>query len=266
MQVIITMAGLGQRFKDSGEAVAKPFVPVGEKSALKHLTDILPAEWKIYFAIGDHLRSAETELEIQKLNKENYEIIYVPYSSRGPIDTVQSVLPYLNLDQPVIVSYCDYTMIWNPEKFIAEIQKTNSDAAIVSYKGFHPTYLGPNSYCHLLVDENQFVTDLQEKKLFTENLQTEWTSCGMYYFKSADFLKECLSEQLKQDLCYRTASQPERAEYYTSLALKAMKNKNPETKILNYEIKYFIQFGTPFDVQVYAYWSNYFSAQKNLKQ
>jgi NDP-sugar pyrophosphorylase family protein len=262
MHVIITMAGLGQRFKDSGETVAKPFVSVGDQSALKHLTDILPDEWKIYFAVGDHLRSAQTESEIQKLNKKNYKIKYVPYSPRGPVDTVLAVLPELNPGEPVIVSYCDYTMIWNAEEFINQIQNSNSDAAIVSYKGFHPTYLGPNSYCHLQVDNNGFVTDLQEKKLFTDDLQSEWTSCGMYYFKSADFLKHCLHEQLKQDLCYRISSLSERAEYYTSLALKAMKNKNHEIKILNYQIEYFIQFGTPFDIQLYEYWKSYFSSLK----
>lgn len=266
MQVIITMAGLGQRFKDSGEMVAKPFISVGGKSVLKHLTDVLPADWNIYFAVGEHLRSAETESEIQKLNRENSEIKYVPYSARGPIDTVQAVLSELNPSESVLVSYCAYTMIWDAEDFINQIQNTNSDAAIVSYKGFHPTYLGPNSYCHLKVDTNGFVTDLQEKKLFTENLETEWTSCGMYYFKSVEFLKDCLSEQLKQVLCCRNLEQPLRAEYYTSLALKAMKNKKPETKILNYEIKYFIQFGTPFDIQLYEYWKNYFSTQKNLTQ
>lgn len=256
MQVVITMAGLGQRFKDSGETVAKPFVTVGDQSALKHLTDILPEDWKIYFAVGDHLRSVQTELEIQKLNRPNYELKYVPYSARGPIDTVRSVLPELDNNEPVIVSYCDYTMIWDAAEFINQIQKTKSDAAIVSYKGFHPTYLGPNSYCHLQVDENSFVTDLQEKKLFTGDLQSEWTSCGMYYFKSAAFLQDCLSEQEKQNLCYQREGK--NSEFYTSLSLKAMKNKKPEIKILNYQIPYFIQFGTPFDIQLYEYWKNYF--------
>ncbi len=259
MQIIITMAGLGQRFKDAGESTPKPFIQVGEKSAVKHLTDVLPDDWKIFFAIRDHLKSTDTENEIKKLNKKNYEIIYVPYSSRGPIDTVFAAMPVLNSEQPVIVSYCDYTMIWNATDFISKIKSTNSDAAVVSYRGFHPTYLGPNSYCHLNVDENNFVQQLQEKKLFTKDIESEWTSCGMYYFKSANFLKNCLSEQLHQDLCYRADS---KSEFYTSLSLQAMKNKIPDIKILNYEIKYFIQFGTPFDIQLYNYWSNYFSLKK----
>lgn len=263
MQIIITMAGLGQRFKDAGATTEKPFIHVGAKSALKHLTDVLPTNCKIFFAVGEHLKSTETEKQILNLNinPNNYKIIYVQYSSRGPIDTVNAVLPYLNTAEPVVVTYCDYTMVWNFADFISQIEKTKSDAAIVSYKGFHPTYLGPNSYCHLKVDENNFVTALQEKKLFTDDIRNEWTSCGMYYFKSADFLKTCLQAQLKQDLCYR--SDDGRAEYYTSLSLQAIKNIEPQIKILNYEIKFFIQFGTPFDIQLYQYWHDYFLTQKN---
>ncbi len=261
MQIIITMAGLGQRFKDAGELKPKPFIQIGEKSALKNLTDILPDDWKIFFAVGDHLKSTDTENEIKKLNKKNYEIIYVPHSPRGPIDTVSAALPALNSEQPVIVSYCDYTMIWNAVDFISKIKSTNSDAAVVSYRGFHPTYLGPNSYCHLNIDENNFVQQLQEKKLFTDNIDSEWTSCGMYYFKSANFLKECLSEQLNQNLCYRA---DDKAEFYTSLSLQAMKNKTPEMKILNYEIKYFIQFGTPFDINRFQFWYSYFVLKKEI--
>ncbi len=259
MQIIITMAGLGQRFKDFGEETAKPFIQVGGQSALKHLTDVLPNDWKIFFAVGDHLKCAETEKQIQLLNKKNYEIIYVPYSARGPIDTVSAVLPFLNSDMPVIISYCDYTMIWNANDFISEIERTKSDAAVVSYRGFHPTYLGPNSYCHLQVDENNFITKLQEKKLFTDDIHNEWTSCGMYYFKSVDFLLECLNEQLAQNLCYTIG---DRSEFYTSLSLQAIKNTITEIKIINYEIKYFIQFGTPFDIQLYDYWQKYFALEK----
>ena len=47
-------------------------------------------------------------------------------------------------------------MIWDAADFLQQINITNVDAAIVSYKGFQPTYLGPNSYCHLKVDEKNF--------------------------------------------------------------------------------------------------------------
>jgi NDP-sugar pyrophosphorylase family protein len=245
------MAGLGQRFKDAGQTTAKPFIQVGGKSVLKHLTDILPNDWKIFFAIGDHLKADDTEHQIQLLNKKNYKIIYVPYSARGPVDTVCAVIPFLDPDQPVLISYCDYTMIWDADDFVEKIKKIQADAAIISYKGFHPTYLGPNSYCHLQIGENNLVQNIQEKKLYSGDIHSEWTSCGMYYFKSVDFLSDCLSEQLKQNLCYKAV---ERSEYYTSLALLAMKNKIPELMILNYEIKYFIQFGTPFDIEKYKYW------------
>ncbi len=188
------------------------------------------------------------------------------YSVRGPLDTVLQTLPYVNPAQPTCVSYCDYTFNWSFQDFFTTAVKTKADAAIISYTGFHPTFFGPNSYCHLRVKEDfsqqnadeaySWVTDIQEKKLFTDRLENEWTSCGLYYFKSADFLSECLQAQLDQKLSH------ESGEYYTSLAIKAMMLKDQGLRVLNYPISHFIQLGTPFDVQRFQFWYDYFILKK----
>lgn len=275
MQFIITVAGLGQRFKDNaiGESqknLSKPFISVAGKIILQHLTDALPKNADYFFAIGKHLRDhlgAEfIEAEIRKLDKKNSQIIYVDYSERGPLDTVLQTLPYVNPVLPTCVSYCDYTLKWDFKDFFRDVISMQADAAIVSYTGFHPTFLGPNSYCHLRVKEDfsqqkadvecSWVTDIQEKKLFTDKLENEWTSCGLYYFKSAQFLNECLQAQLDQRLCH------ESGEYYTSLAIKAMMLKDHNCRVLNFPISHFIQMGTPFDVQRFQFWYDYFILKK----
>lgn len=287
MQFIITMAGLGQRFKKSKnnssginienlhDNLPKPFIVVAGKSILQHLTDALPKNAEYYFAIGRHLLDDLSEefinSEIQKLAKKNHQIIYIDFSERGPIDTVLQTLPFVNPALPTCVSYCDYTMKWDFKIFFYSIVKSQAQAAIVSYTGFHPTFLGPNSYCHLRVKEDlaqqnfynpntdfsySWVTDIQEKKLFTGKLENEWTSCGLYYFKSADFLSQCLQAQLDQNLCHQSG------EYYTSLAIKAMMLKDQSLRVLNFPISHIVQMGTPFDVQRFQFWYDYFILKK----
>jgi NDP-sugar pyrophosphorylase family protein len=238
MQVIITMAGLGQRFIDQGYLEPKPFIKIKDKCVIEYLVERFPKTWKLFFVINEDLNQKYIDFLTSKFL--NSKVIVTQYSERGPIDTVQAALPHIQLDMPTIVSYCDFSIDWNAEDF--ELAVEGFDAAVVGYTGFQPTFLGPNSYCHYLVDGER-VIELQEKVLYTGKLETEWTSCGLYYFKTAEFLKKCLVAQDQQKLCYQGQ------EYYTSLAIQAMLNLEPKISVLNYQIKKFFQFGTPFDVE-----------------
>lgn len=237
MQVIITMAGLGQRFKDQGYLEPKPFIKIKDKCVIEYLVQKFPQHWKLFFVINEDLDQQYIDFLNSKFS--NSKVIKTKYSDRGPIDTVLAAIPYVN-NEPTLVSYCDFSLDWDAEDF--ELSVDGYDAAVVGYTGFQPTFLGPNSYCHYLVEGDR-VKELQEKVLYTGKLETEWTSCGLYYFKSADFLHQCLQAQDEQKLSYQGK------EYYTSLAIQAILNQKLETHVLNYKIKKFFQFGTPFDIQ-----------------
>lgn len=248
MQVVITMAGLGQRFKDQAHInpqylEPKPFIQIKNRRVIEYLTDQFPADWKLFFVVNSDLDEKYIHFLQQKY--PDGKVIKTAYSYRGPLDTVLAAMSFLDFQQPTLVTYCDYTLRWDAGRFEETVAAEKADAAIVGYTGFHPTFLGPNSYCHYLV-KDQWVTELQEKKLYTGRLETEWTSCGLYYFRSAEFLKSCLDQQLKQQLNYNGQ------EYYVSLAIQAALNyslnQNLQLKVLNYPIQHFTQLGTPFDI------------------
>ncbi len=244
MQVIITMAGKGQRFLDAGFSDPSPLVEIGGKPAIQYLVEAFPANWKLLFVIGEQFRTSDLEEVVCNI-RPDAEVVYTDYSERGQVDSVLAALPLLeNEDEPVIVSCCDYTMLWDAEKFEEAVE--GYDAAVVSYQGFHPTYFGPSSYCHLKVVKDR-VFRLKEKALFTEALETEVTSAGLYYFKSVEFLGQCLASQVAQDLNYNN-------EFYTSLALQAAIFDDPTVKIFNYPINHMVQFGTPEDIERFDFW------------
>lgn len=247
MQVVITVGGLGTRFSAQGVEVPKPLASVGNRLALNYLIQMFPQDWRLIFVVGEHWKNSPIAQTILNQRSDS-EIIYTPYSPRGPIDTVLAAQQLLRAEEPVCVSYSDYSMVWNASDFALTMLLSSADAGIASYKGFHPTYLGPNTYCHLRVDEKTSqVLDLQEKTLFTKSLETEMTSAGLYYFKTADFMLSCLHEQLRQELKFGN-------EYYVSLALKAMMNVSPQIKVQNYLIKQILQLGTPADIERFEYW------------
>lgn len=250
MQVIITMAGLGERFKKNGYKDPKPFIRLADgETVIDKLLYIFPKDWHFIFVVQSELDSSYKKY--LKSVRKNSQIVDVSYSKRGPVDSVLAAIPYLNLKSDCLVSYCDYSLNWDPYEFLLKIKKTKSDAAIIGYTGKHPTFLSTNTYCHYTV-KNDFVTAIREKKSFTKNREDGWTSCGLYYFKSGFLLKQAIQHQLDGQFRYKSG------EYYTSLALKALMKHKPKIKILNYQIDHFLQLGTPFDIEQYNYWYELF--------
>lgn len=250
MQVVVTVAGQGQRFVDSGSSVPKPLTPLNNKPAIQYLIESFTTEWKLFFVLGEHLQTSELAAIILKL-KPSAKIIFTPHSARGPIDTVMAAFPYLNSEDPVAVSYCDYAMVWNPNDFEKFVLENNCDLSVISYRGWHPTFLGPNTYAHLQVDtDNKNILKIQEKKLFGKQIEQEWTSAGFYYFRNLALLQKGLELQLQRNLKHGH-------EYYTSLAIQALiddeKGFGP-LKVFNYQVDYFIQMGTPADIQQFEKW------------
>ncbi len=249
MQVIVTLAGRGQRFVERGYKQPKAAIPVGGRSAISYLIETFPKEWSLILVMGEHDRASNLEGLI-KNQRPDAKIIYSNYSDRGPIDTVLRALPFLRPAQGIIVTYCDVAVVWRPDDFAAAVK--NYDMASVNYQGFHPTYLGPNSYCHVKVDSQaKQVTQFQEKQLFTQKLETEITSAGIYYFKNKDLLEKALAAQLEQKLRHGK-------EYYVSLALQALLNLKQNFTILNYPVDHLLQVGTPEDIERFEIWLGYF--------
>lgn len=262
MQVVITIAGLGQRFQQQGYVDPKPLVSVINNPAIYYLIESFSKSWKLFFVIGEHLKNTTLESVIKSYRPEAV-VIYTVNSDRGPIDTVMAAIPFLRSEEPVAVSYCDYALVWNPadfEKFIS-FENRDCDVAIVSYRGFHPTYLGPNTYAHLLVNLGNFrVSKIQEKKLFGDDIQKEWSSVGFYYFRNVSLLGKGMQLQLKNNLKYGN-------EFYTSLAIQALLDDSAvlgnNFNVLNYEVSHILQMGTPADIDLIHKW--YLIYQKKEK-
>ena len=247
MQVVITIAGLGQRFQQQGYAQPKPLVSVIDKPAIYYLIESFSKTWKLFFVIGQHLKNTEVEAVI-KSYRSDAVVIYTTNSDRGPVDTVLAAIPFLDPTQSVVVSYCDYALVWDPDQFNDFVKDSDCDCAVISYRGFHPTYLGPNTYAHLLVDEeSNRILKIQEKKLFTNDIQKEWSSVGFYYFRNVSLLEKGIQLQLKHNLKHGN-------EFYTSLAIQALLNESLDLKTRNYEISHIMQMGTPADIQLIEKW------------
>ncbi len=258
MQLVIPMSGIGQRFIKAGYKTPKPLLEIENKPIIEHIYNMFDDMESIVFICNkEHLENPSLQMEskIYKINP-NAKIVSIEPHKKGPIFAVLKSIDYLDLNSPTIINYCDFNCIWNFKKFKEHIKRTNCDGCVVTYTGFHPHMLANVNYAYLKMNQLQ-IEDIQEKKPFTSNPMDEHASSGTYYFKSAHTMKKYFCKTIEEDLSVNN-------EYYVSLSFKPMIKDN--LKLNNFNIKYFMQWGTPVDFEEYKWFSKMFKAKINNRQ
>lgn len=248
MQIIIPMAGSGKRFIDAGYKQIKPLIPIDGKPMIEYVVSMFPKDSKFLFICNKvHLQNTSLKNNLKRTTP-NGKIVGILPHKLGPVASVLQTLDYIDDNEPVIISYCDYFMIWDFKKFVQDMKQKNSDASIVCYTGFHPHLLGADVYAGVRLNKGK-VVEVREKHSFTENKMESWHSAGCYFFKSGRLVKK-----------YFTKLQESRktinGEKYVSMVYKKMIKE--DLKVTLYPIDFFCQWGTPKDLSEYRYWSKYF--------
>ena len=254
MQVIIPMSGVGQRFIDAGYTTIKPLIVVEDKPVIQHVLERFDSGDRYIFICNEnHLQKTELESTLRSLQPAG-KILSIKPHKKGPVYAVLQAKDVIDLDQPTIVNYCDFSWRWDYNDFKKTIAKKNSDGCVVAYRGFHPHLLGHNLYASLRNDNNGWMDEIREKYTFTENKMDCYQSSGTYYFRDGKTLLKYFRELISNGTTVN-------GEYYVSQVYELMKNDN--RKIYIYEIPVFLQWGTPDDLKEYLYWSEYFFEGEN---
>jgi len=249
IQLIIPMSGIGKRFIDAGYQDPKPLIKVDGKPIIEHVVDLFGRPDDTIFICNEkHLKETNMR-EILKTISPNCKIFSVPNENRkGPVDAVNKISDYIDESKETIVSYCDYGTEWDYEKFLEETRKSNSDGAIACYTGFHPHMLGSDNYAFVKTSNNK-ATQVQEKKPFTDDKMSELASNGTYYFKNGKLVKDYFKKLIDLDINLN-------GEFYVSLVYNLLINDG--LTVTTFLIDKMLQWGTPYDLEVYNGWSDYF--------
>ena len=96
---------------------------------------------------------------------------------------------------------------------------------------------------------------VQEKNtiVFSKNKMDCYQSSGTYYFNNGSIIKIYFQKLIDNGLVIN-------GEYYVSLVFNKLKEAGLDVYI--YNIPYFLQWGTPEDLEEYLYWSDYFLHDK----
>lgn len=180
VNIVIPMAGKGQRFIDAGYTTPKPLLKVGDKEVIGHIIENMrmPNAQFIFIVREDHCK--EYELDKKLLEYEpNAKIIVINEVTQGSVCTVLKAKEYFNDDNPVIIKDCDEITNWDPMHFFEYVNRRRADGAIVTIHTDRP------SFSFSRVDSKGHIIETAEKTVISNH-----GSVGIYYFaRGRDLIK-----------------------------------------------------------------------------
>ena len=138
MQIVIPMSGFGERFRAKGYTKPKPLIEIDDRSIISYVVDMFPDENNLIFICNeDHLKNASYGMESHlKSICPSATVLGISPHKLGPIHAVNQIKNYLDVSQPVVVNYCDFTCYWDWQHFKRSVYRLDVDGAIPAYPSF----------------------------------------------------------------------------------------------------------------------------------
>lgn len=189
MNVVITMAGVGSRFRELGYDLPKYMIQAHGKSlfhwSMLSLKDFFDQD-KFIFILREEDKSRDfIEKECQDLGIKRYDIIEIDHMTDGQATTALLAEKHWQSDQGLLV--------YNIDTYIEE---GNILKAEIRGDGFIPCFIGEGDHWSFvrLDDKGDKALEVREKKRISGNC-----TLGAYYFKSCDLYKEIYNEYYTGD-------------------------------------------------------------------
>jgi NDP-sugar pyrophosphorylase family protein len=255
MQIVIPMAGRGDRFRRAGYQAIKPLIEVDGAPIIEHVLSMFPGESDFLFICArDHLETTPLRRVLQRLAPAGRIVAIEPHKL-GPVHTLLAAAGEVRDDAPVTLNYCDFFAVWDWAAFKARMAAGGYAGAITAYRGFHPHSLGPNNYAYLR-EKDGLLLEIQEKKPYTGDKMNEYASAGTYYFRSGRLLKDAFGRAVAEGLSTN-------GEFYASTPYNLLVRDG--LPVFIEELSRFCQWGTPEDLAEYQAWSHWFGRREGWR-
>ena len=198
MTIIITMAGLGSRFRKVGYNCPKYMIEAKGKTLFDWSMDSLVGYNKCvskYIFVVRKEDDSEAFISNHMKNYEisNIEIIGIDYLTDGQATTCMLAIPYCDLDEEIMVYNIDTYVEPNEMKY----EDNSGDGHIPCF------HADGDHWSFAKLDENGSVIEVREKQRISDNC-----TLGAYYFRTAGLYKRLYEKYYADD------SKMEKSEKY----------------------------------------------------
>ena len=149
------MAGHSRRFREAGYQKPKFLLDCGQKKMIEHVFDMFSYQDNFHLILNKELEDIEEiSIFLEALSK-NIKLYFIQPHEKGPTYSIIKADIKFSHNDPVIVSYCDFTIEWDYERF--KRQALGHDIAVPYFKDFQAASLGNTQYAYMQLDGDQML-------------------------------------------------------------------------------------------------------------
>lgn len=250
LNIVIPMAGTGQRFQDAGYTTSKALIPILDKPMVQYTLDAFP-EYVARHLIITKTTFNDDQLEFFRTTLK-CNLIFIDPHKLGPAYSFHMAASSLPLEESIFVSYCDIFWTWNFDAVIANLDR---DGIIYTHQNFHPHLVNNNfsAFCRHQNEDKNLLAEIKEKQSFTDQWMEEPLSIGVFYARRGHDLADAIENLIAQD--NRTAN-----EFFPSVAFNKFVTDGKSVGLQN--VDFFIHWGLPEQLNDFLRWKNIYDAAK----
>lgn len=229
MNIVITMAGLGSRFKKAGYSVPKYRIEAHGKSlfewSISSLKGLNSSDAKYIFIVRKEDNASEfISYECSRLSIENFNIIEIDYVTDGQATTALLANEYWDRELPL--------MIYNIDTHVKPFEIKESD---LCGDGFIPCFKAEGEqWSFVKLDKDEKAVEVREKQKISDNC-----TIGAYYFKSSKLYEDLYNKY------YSDNSNLEKGEKYVAPLYNCLIENGGEVRISSIDVDKVHVLGTP---------------------
>lgn len=233
MTIIITMAGLGSRFRKAGYNCPKYMIEAKGKTlfewSMDSLLDYNTHADKYVFVVRKEDESEDFIREqCKKYGIQNIDVVGIDYLTDGQATTCMLAIPYCKPNNAI--------MVYNIDTYVEPYEMKYED---ISGDGHIPCFHAAGEHWSFVkLDDNGRAVEVREKQRISDNC-----TLGAYYFSSANLYKKLYDEY------YSDESHMEKNEKYIAPLYNFMIQKGMPVTISIVDANKVHVLGTPEELE-----------------
>lgn len=256
MNIVIPMAGAGQRFAEAGYKVSKPVIPVIDRRSGKEYPMVICATMDLpgLQAKGANLiyidRTFHKDNGVEETIRNHYpeaSFITVNSLTEGQACTCLLARDMIDNEQPLFIAGCDNGMVFDPVKF--EALTRQCDVIAFTYSHDDSVLDNPDAYGWYIPDEEGKIQTVSIKKAVSDTPTNDHAVVASFWFRRGNIFVEAAEKMIRENDRIN-------GEFYVDQVLKHALELGYDCRI--FDIERYIGWGTPVDYENYMatvrYW------------
>lgn len=267
MNIIIPMAGAGQRFADEGYKIHKPAIPTIDRRSGKEYPMVVCATMDLPGV--EHDGSNITYIDRTFHKADGVEAAVAEYYPKASFVTVEKLTEgqactcllakdIINNEIPLLIAGCDNGMVFDNKNF--EKLTDECDVVVFTYRHNQAVLEKPNAYGWVIAGDDGRITGLSIKKAVSDTPMEDHAIVATFWFRrGSDFVQAAEKMVAENDRVNN--------EFYVDEVIKHAIELGLDARV--FEIDRYIGWGTPKDYEEYMetirYWREFVSDQVFLQ-